>query len=231
MIYNPLSDISCLNVLSIDRDWSAAEMSIGTLVEKPTECHPRIFKQRVLGSIAAHMSMSMLCSKFGYQRNDLHLKRTRRAEPIWPAPFVGVLSASEDLSAALVAPSSIVRAVGIDIQKVVTLCQPIAKRIAGPMETSWIEASKEEADLRSLIIMSAKRCYSSALSPFLRAGSRPISYRDIQLSSVGNSEQTIFQAGLRILGKYPAGWPLSNHLFVQISDGYILCITAVLSSK
>jgi 4'-phosphopantetheinyl transferase EntD len=84
--------------------------------------------------------------------------------PRWPAGFVGSISHAVDLALAVAAPSSTLRAIGVDLEPAVPLDQELVRRVCRPEELRLLGTSAASLK-RAKLIFSAKESVYKCLAP------------------------------------------------------------------
>lgn len=136
------------------------------LEEERVLCARAVLKRQrevAAGRVLAHRVLS----SFGVERAPL-LNTPDRA-PIWPSGFTGSISHANDLCAVAVAPSSAVRALGLDVEMRTPLEHDLFKMVLVDAEARWLaqQPASERGELAKLIF-SAKECAYKAQYPLTK---------------------------------------------------------------
>jgi len=142
--------------------------------------------------------------------------------PIWPEGFIGSISHSGNLAAALVATrSSGVRSVGLDIEPATQLPEELIEDICGKQERDWLaRRPKPQRLLLAKAIFSAKEAFYKCQYPLSR---QFLEFQDVHvaLKERGDGFIASFQidAGPFSAGESLAGrlWTTSGHYFAVVS--------------
>ena len=119
-----------------------------------------------LGRIAARKALRVLGSGAGPSIPEVPIVRDDHGAPVWPLGTVGSLCHAGDAALAIVARTSDVWALGIDMEpRAVSLRFDISTHIAGEREREWIKAVPSETHLRSLLAFTAKESIYKAFAP------------------------------------------------------------------
>lgn len=151
---------------------------------------------------------------------------TASKAPEWPAGLVGSITHSGDLAAALVAPTSHYRGIGLDAEEQLGLAR--AERLAGqiltPRERDWLAGLPlERRGEFATLVFSLKESLFKALFPLV--GVR-FYFQDAELTD-WNAETR--QATLQLLKPLSGDWPAASRLHGQYArlDRYLLSVLAI----
>ncbi|CAG0939179.1 4'-phosphopantetheinyl transferase Npt [Gammaproteobacteria bacterium] len=101
-----------------------------------------------------------------------------RREPCWPAGIVGSISHAGGLAVAAAARSSMLAALGLDIEAAEALDPGLIATVCRPEETRRLPANATAAAAEALLLFSAKEAVYKALWPLVR---RFIDFQDVAI--------------------------------------------------
>jgi len=105
----------------------------------------------------------------------------RCREPVWPDGLVGSIAHSDDIAIAVVALSSDLASVGIDVEPIAPLATSIASRILTPTETAWLHQQGKNVRLVELLSsFSFKESIYKCVFPLHR---QFIDFMDVEVST------------------------------------------------
>ncbi|MFG6177246.1 4'-phosphopantetheinyl transferase [Halomonas sp. THAF12] len=125
------------------------------------------------GRSAGHAVLESL----GYPATSIPTGRDRA--PIWPSDVVGSVSHSKDVCVAVAALSCNVRAIGIDVENLMSLDDGLPADIASPMELACMNAP---AGMASLCAFSMKEAAYKAQYPISRT---PLDFYALEVTPQG----------------------------------------------
>lgn len=132
--------------------------------------------------------------------------------PLWPAGVAGSITHSGDLAAALVAPVTHYRGIGLDAEEIlgVPRATRLASQILTPGERDWLTTLPAEQHGQFVtLVFSLKESLFKALFPLV--GVR-FYFQDAELSAWDSEMQ---RASLQLLKPLAAGWPAGRHFSGQ----------------
>jgi 4'-phosphopantetheinyl transferase EntD len=92
--------------------------------------------------------------------HDFPLRAGSDRRPLWPESVVGSITHTEDYCAAVVAPITQIRALGIDAEVIGRVTPSILGSICVPEEEAWLAGlSEDEAQVLSALVFSAKEAF------------------------------------------------------------------------
>jgi 4'-phosphopantetheinyl transferase EntD len=110
-----------------------------------------------------------LCARLALEQLNIHgfsLCPAADRRPLWPAGIVGSITHTDELCAAVVAPSSVIRGLGIDIENVGGISADIAPTICTPEELAYADCyAGAERDEVLTLIFSAKEAFYKCQYP------------------------------------------------------------------
>lgn len=142
-------------------------------------------------------------------------------QPLWPSGFVGSITHTGDLGAAVVGHTTRYLGLGLDVEAAARQISPAAARhVCTSAELAW--AQLEEPGVRLLQLFSAKEAIFKALYPL--AGIY-LGFKDAELRWVGGALS--FTARLRrdAADGFPAGTELT--VASRVHDGFVLAGVAL----
>ena len=86
--------------------------------------------------------------------------------PLWPQGFVGSISHGGELVVAVAAPSTVLRAIGIDLEPRLPLDSELLSRVCRPEEVRRLQASPDPLQ-RAKLIFSAKESVYKCVAPLM----------------------------------------------------------------
>ena len=86
--------------------------------------------------------------------------------PLWPHGFVGSISHAGELALAVAAPSSLIRAIGVDLEPALPLDQELLNRVCRPEELARLQTSPNPL-LQAKLVFSAKESVYKCLAPLM----------------------------------------------------------------
>ncbi len=147
----------CFEALTLDE---AAGLPLAP--EEAALVSPRAVEKRRrelrAGRVAAHQALAQA----GAASASAPILKGPRGEPLWPAGWVGAISHSDRVAAALVAPRTASAGVGLDVEQLDREVTPdVAALVTRPSELAWIGADSA----RFLAVWSAKEAIFKATFP------------------------------------------------------------------
>lgn len=125
----------------------------------------------ILGRHCAHLALARLGMTVA------SLPPGPRGAPLWPAEVVGSITHTAGYAAAIVAPASRFRAVGVDAERVGAVTSALYERLFGAQEQNAISALPPRERLCAATIMfSAKEAYYKA-----SGGIGPLRFRNLRV--------------------------------------------------
>jgi 4'-phosphopantetheinyl transferase EntD len=110
------------------------------------------------GRVAAHRALA----RAGAARAEAPILKGPRGEPLWPAGWVGAITHSDRLAAALVAPRAVTPGVGLDVEQLDREVTPeVVELVTRASERAWIGGDRA----RFLAVWSAKEAIFKATYP------------------------------------------------------------------
>jgi 4'-phosphopantetheinyl transferase EntD len=105
-------------------------------------------------------------------------------EPVWPEGIVGSITHKREWAAVAVARTSVVRAVGCDLEEDGPLGEPLWRRVLTDDEQRWVRAQPDAGRLAK-VIFSAKESFYKAQFTLTRAW---LGFLDVELSLKPSAE-------------------------------------------
>jgi 4'-phosphopantetheinyl transferase EntD len=132
----------------------------------------RVHVLRAAAKRASHFAAGRLCARLALTQLDVHgfaLCSAADRRPLWPNGIVGSITHTDDTCAAVVAPSTDVRGLGIDIETVGGISADIASTVCTPEE--YADARSHTGAWRDVLltlIFSAKEAFFKCQYPDTR---------------------------------------------------------------
>lgn len=185
--------------------------------------------QRAAPKRQAEFLAGRLCAREALYRlmGEAHIPAVAESRaPAWPSGWVGSITHSGDLAAALVAPSRDCRGLGLDAENVlgVQRAERLASQILTPSERNWLaRLPSEQRGQFVTLVFSLKESLFKALFPLV--GVR-FYFQDAELTAWNRETQ---QASLQLLKTLAPAWPAGSHLQGQYAllENYLLSMVAI----
>lgn len=158
------------------------------------------------GRVAAHRALAQA----GAASASAPILKGPRGEPLWPAGWVGAISHSDRLAAALVAPSTATAGVGLDVEQLDREVPPeVVALVTRASERGWIGADSA----RFLAVWSAKEAIFKATFPLAGVF---LDFLDAELVDVRGAldDHAALTFGLHV-SPHPQ-WPVGARLMVDV---------------
>jgi 4'-phosphopantetheinyl transferase EntD len=115
-------------------------------------------KKRAEEFTAGRLCARLLLGEFGIRNFPIRVGADR--QPLWPDTLVGSITHTTDFCAAVVAPKSRLRCVGIDTEIAGSVTPKLWRSICTPLETAWLGSLPDAERLAAAtLIFSAKEAF------------------------------------------------------------------------
>ncbi len=137
------------------------------LLAAEAACLGRAVPKRVREFAAGRVCARRALNQFGVADFALIVGGDR--EPLWPAGYVGSITHTEGLCAAVVAERARFLGLGIDVERQGGVGRQLWPSICNPSEAAWLEGSREERAIDlATVIFAAKEAFYKAQFPLVR---------------------------------------------------------------
>ena len=124
-----------------------------------------------------------VCRELGFSRSPA-IGRAKSGAPLWPPGVIGSISHKHRTAVAAAAREGELLSVGVDIEVLGPRALRLISRTAIEVEQSWIHEDATKAELRALIVFSAKEAVFKAVSPRFDVF---LGFHDVLLEPVGEN--------------------------------------------
>jgi 4'-phosphopantetheinyl transferase EntD len=137
------------------------------LLPAEAACLGRAVPKRIREFAAGRLCARRALHQFGI--DDFAVAVGADREPLWPAGYVGSITHTDGLCAAVVAEQARYFGLGIDVERQGAVGRPLWPSICGPVEAAWLDSLPEARaiDLATLIF-AAKEAFYKAQFPLVR---------------------------------------------------------------
>jgi 4'-phosphopantetheinyl transferase EntD len=126
----------------------------------------RALPKRVSEFAAGRVCARRALSRFGVE--DFAVLVGAEREPLWPAGYVGSITHTEGLCAAVVAERVRYLGLGIDVERQAAVGRHLWPSICTPGEVAWLDDSPDRAVDLATLIFAAKEAFYKAQFPLVR---------------------------------------------------------------
>jgi 4'-phosphopantetheinyl transferase EntD len=136
------------------------------LLAAEAACLGRAVPKRVREFAAGRVCARRALRRFGIEDFALIVGADR--EPLWPAGYVGSITHTDGVCAAVVADAARFLGLGIDVEQQGAVGRHLWPSICAPVEAVWLEGSPERAVDLATVIFAAKEAFYKAQFPLMR---------------------------------------------------------------
>ncbi|PIQ27904.1 hypothetical protein COW36_08815 [bacterium (Candidatus Blackallbacteria) CG17_big_fil_post_rev_8_21_14_2_50_48_46] len=195
------------HTVEINQDYAGLAKILQADLPFPEKLHKAVPKRQAL-YLAGRYCVHQAFLQAGFD-HPVHIDQTPEGVPIWPTGWVGSISHSDRMIAAVIAPRSECKVLGIDLEKIMNekTCERIFKSISRPEERGPVNSGLTLEEYYTLVF-SAKESLYKALYPevhhffgFEAASLSLLQPNQLELRLTQDLNE-IFPSGLSLKGQY-----------------------------